>query len=126
MFGFKEAARMSKKKSNQFMCSSMMLPEHREKLAERFLKATKEEAARFSRTETLEELARCLNQSLFARKPVDLMVEMGEELLPLTGVIVDSNPHEGKISMRTNNQVKTFTLDSVISCQPAAAGRRPD
>ncbi len=117
---------MSKKKSNQFMCSSMMLPEHREKLTERSLKATREEATRFSRTETPEELAHCLNQSLFARKPVDLVVEMGGEILPFTGVILGSNPHEGKISMRTNNQVKTFTLDSVISCQPAAAVRKPD
>lgn len=117
---------MSKKKSNQFMCSSMMLPEHREKLAERCLKAAREEAARFSRTETPEELARCLNQSLFAGRPVDLMLEMDGEILPLTGVIVSSNTHEGKISMRTDNQVKTFTLDRVISCLPVPGTRRPD
>jgi hypothetical protein len=114
---------MSKKKANQFLCSSMMLPEHREKLAERSFKASREEK-RFSKTQTPEELARCLNQSLFAKEPVDLMVETGEGVLPFTGAIIDA--HDGKISLRANNQVKLIPLGSIIRCQPVAAPREQD
>jgi hypothetical protein len=115
---------MSKKKTNQFMCSSMMLPEHREKLAERSRKAARGEVKLLA--DSPEDLEHCLTRSLFAREPVGLMVKAAGGILPITGVVVDSNARAGTISLRTGPKIKILALDRVVSCQALSAPHNPD
>ncbi len=115
---------MSKKKENQFLCSSMMLPEHREKLAARHKSTGGEKRAPFPGEQTREELAHNLTQSLLHKLPVEIWVRAGGEILPMSGVIVGSRSREGTIKLRLEKTGTTIKLDSIVGCR-LAPGEAP-
>lgn len=92
---------MSKKYTNQFLCSRMMLPEHREKLARHRREAEQAEATRrpLLDQQRWEEFQAMLERSYFegARVRVTTLGEDGRR--SVTGVVLRLIPALGAIEL---------------------------
>ena len=117
---------MSKRKENQFLCSSMMLPEHREKLTERY--GQEEEAKRplLPGEQSREEVAHNLSQSLLHRLPVRLLVWDGREIQSLQGTVVAGRPREGQLELRVEKSSRRLPLKDVLDCRLARGALPPE
>ncbi len=113
-----EVSPMSKRKENQFLCSSMMLPEHREELSRRYGEEEEEEEEKriFLRGEqSREEVARHLTQSLLQRLPVEIQVGTGRDAAFLQGMVVESR-RQGFVRLRTEKGFEDINLEGVTGC----------
>ncbi len=110
---------MSKKKENQFICSSMMLPEHREKLTERYREEEEEKKPLLPGEQSREEVAHNLTQSLLHRRAVEVQVLSGTEIQCLQGVVAESRPRDGILRLRTEKTVMAVRLESIVGCRLA-------
>ncbi len=117
---------MSKKKENQFMCSSMMLPEHREKLTEHHKKTAEGKKPTLPEDQTREELAHYLNQSLHHQLPVEIRVVTDTEIRSMRGIIVGSQSREGTLKLRIGRTVTVVRLDAIAGCRLASKGLTPE
>jgi hypothetical protein len=116
---------VSKRKENQFLCSSMMLPEHRDQLVERYGKEEEKKQPLPAGEQAGEEVAHCLTLSLLNGLPVEIQVWDGSESRCLQGVVAESRPGEGSFKLRLGKNLQTLALDSILACRLAGEGE-PD
>lgn len=106
---------MTTRKENQFICSSMMLPEHREELSRRYGEEEEEKRTLLPGEQSREEVARHLTQSLLYRLPVEIQVGTGRVAAFLQGVVVESR-RQGFVRLRTEKGFEDIGLESVTGC----------
>ena len=108
---------MSKKISNQFLCSSLMLPEHRDALNRRRRKRREREGARRPCFDE-QQLAlwdRLLTAALQQKKK--LLVHYANErgVHAFEGIVYRYLPSSREIFMRAAGVIKKVPLDSIVS-----------
>lgn len=110
---------MNKKMFNQFLCSSLMLPEHREALKCRHAEQLKKEKTRCSCIDEQEYVLwnRLLTAALGQGKElaVHYRDEQGQHLL--RGVVIRIVPTRREIFIRVAGAVKRVFLDNIISLE---------
>ncbi len=104
---------------NQFICSSLMLPEHREALNRhnRELRKQEKECCPYIEEEERDRWDRLLGESL--QKGRQLAVTCLEEDGPrlLRGVVCRFEPLRREISMQVAGKVRPIPLDCIVAVQ---------
>lgn len=106
---------MMKKLDNQFACSRMMLPEHREHLEAHYQKLQRENYHLPSLDEQQYELfERTLIQSLNFGLEIQITLLAGGQLLTLEGVVKNINLLSGQIILLNKDGTKAVTIKNII------------
>lgn len=97
---------MSKKLFNQFICSRMMLPEHREKLNKHHEKIERKEKYRLPSfdEQQWEEFEFILTQSLEHGVKIEITILKEGKYFKKRGTVKKLDPLSGKISILTENE----------------------
>lgn len=119
---------MTKKLYHQFVCSSLMLPEHRHRLAEH-----REKGARDLRLEEtapdeqqLEQFQRLVKQSMPARLPLRVTFIDNRDRRTFTGVIQVRQPEPDRLRFQSRDRVCSIPIASIVHLEPAPAQSTPD
>lgn len=108
---------MPAKMFNQFICSSLMLPEHREALTRYHREAREKEKARRPSVgeDDREVWDRLLNISLQQGRELIITTEDEEGTCVTRGVVCKINRTRGIISVRSNAAVEHLAVDLIIT-----------
>jgi hypothetical protein len=112
---------MSKKITNQFICSRMMLPEHKEKLnshRKSILKKEKYSKPCFDE-QRLEEFQFLLNHSMHNKITVKITVLNDNEYLNIEGIVKKMDLISRKITLITEEELKIIDSKSIVDIKPA-------
>jgi hypothetical protein len=113
-----------KKLYHQFACSSLILPEHRARLARHHQKKARE-ACRGETSLTAadeqqqEQFQRLAEQSLARQLPLKVTVREGGSCRTITGVIIEQQSLSGKIRLQSGERVITIAVTTIIYLEPA-------
>ncbi|HSW35258.1 MAG TPA: YolD-like family protein [Candidatus Limnocylindrales bacterium] len=112
---------MSKKINQQFNCSKMMLPEHRERLQKQTaLSRWKEEHHRPVLDEQQQELLQHIfEQSLLHRQKIKITVLNENGYQVLEGVPLKGTSAVGQISLENSGDVKTVQTKDIVNLEQA-------
>jgi len=107
---------MSKKLSNQFLCSRMMLPEHREKLKLYQNKREYEENYRIPQysDQQLEEFQFLLDRSLKFGLRIELTILTDHGFTNIKGVVKKTEAASGQILVTTREEEIRLEIKNIV------------
>jgi len=107
---------MSKKLSNQFLCSRMMLPEHREKLKLYQNKRDYEESYRIPQysDQQLEEFQSLLDRSLKFGLRIELTILTEHGFTNLKGIVKKTETTSGQIIITTREGDIRLKIENIV------------
>lgn len=108
---------MSKKIINQFICSRMMLLEHRERLNERRRKLQREEKYHmpFFDEQQWKEFQFILNRSIQYGCKIEVTVLTKKGHLKVRGVVKAIDPVSGQIGIVTENGLRKLNTKEIVA-----------
>jgi hypothetical protein len=109
---------MTKKISNQFLCSRMMLPEHKESINSYKKKTEYKKKYRIPSfdEQQCEEFQFLINKSL--NKKIKLKVTVLEKKYQeYIGIVTNTYPESGLIKIKTNKEFKKITADKIVNIE---------
>lgn len=111
---------MPAKMFNQFICSSLMLPEHRDAL-NRHNAALRERETKVRRPCIAEEQYQLWNQlicaSLHQGKAIMVKIVANEEACLYKGIVCRIEPSKGEICMNVEGTVKRIPFHSILEVE---------
>ncbi|PKM82106.1 MAG: hypothetical protein CVU88_03525 [Firmicutes bacterium HGW-Firmicutes-13] len=112
---------MNKKLFNQFICSRMMLPEHREKLNEHHEEIERKENYRLPSfdEQQWDEFEFILSRSLEHGLKIEITVLTEEGYLKTRGVVKKVNPLSGQISISIKEEIKKLPVKDMMAVKEA-------
>ncbi len=112
---------MSKKKYDQFNCSRIILPEHRESLkAWRETRCREESSSLYGELDEQqkEEFDYLLHQSVQEGFPVNIIIRKKEgNLVSLNGIPQVKCPQSGKLKLITKNGTEVLFVEEIIKIE---------
>ncbi len=108
---------MRSKMYNQFICSSLMLPEHREALTEYHLEERQQEEQYMPEVDEqeLEVWEYLIGESLSEKKKLNVTYLNRNERKTLTGVAVEAANSALRIKDENIDKIKTINLNEIIA-----------
>lgn len=111
---------MKKKLYHQFVCSSLMLPEHRARLARHRISTQGTEHRRpvFDEQQQ-EQFQRLVEQSMHSGLPLKVTFVDNGGCRTLTGVIPERQPDPGRLRLQSGDRVVTVPVAAIVQLEAA-------
>ena len=110
---------MSKRMTNQFACSSMMLPEHRDELEKMSREKGQKPSGPVWDEQVLELWEGLLQQSYARGLKVRIMLEGRDGLQEVEGVVCELDPNRHRIKVNTDTGCRVLELKAVRALEAA-------
>ena len=113
---------MKKKLYHQFVCSSLMLPEHRARLARHRQKSAREACrGKFAPADEqqLEQFQRLMEQSMHSGLPLKVIVVDNGSCRTFTGVILERQPDPARLRLHSGDRVITVPVAAIVHLEAA-------
>lgn len=113
---------MKKKLYHQFACSSLMLPEHRARLARHRQKKAREEKQKQLAPpdeQQLEQFQYLAELSLSRQLPLKITFLEDGDYRAFTGVIIEQQSFSGKIRLQSGERVVSVAIAGIIHLEVA-------
>ncbi len=110
---------MSKRISNQFLCSSMMLPEHREEIETMNRDREKKPPPPEWDEQALELWERLLKQSFKQGEKIKITVFLQDRYLEVAGVVQRLDVSRGRVGIETAAGYKVLELKTICAVEAA-------
>ncbi len=112
---------MSKKINNQFLCSRMMLPEHKENLNSRKKKMEYKEKYYIPSfdEQQWEEFQFLINKSLHEKTKIQITV-LEKEYKKYRGIITHTYPEQGLLNIKVENKFKKIAANKIVNIKASS------
>ncbi len=110
---------MSKRINNQFFCSSMMLPEHREELETLSKDREKKPPPPEWDEQALELWERLIQQSLKQGEKIKITIFLHDRYLEVVGVVQRLDASRGRLGIKTAAGCKVLELKTICAVETA-------
>ncbi len=112
---------MRKKLYHQFACSSLMLPEHRARLARHHQEKVRERCRCFAPADEqqLEQFQHLAEQSMRSDRLLQLTFREGDSCRTVIGVVPEQQPEPGQLRFRQGEQMLTIPIATIIHLETA-------
>ncbi len=112
---------MRKKLYHQFACSSLMLPEHRARLARHHQDKVWESSLPPADEQQLEQFQRLIEQSMHSGRALRITFRESGRYRAFTGVALEQQPESERLRFRRGEQVLTIPTAAIVHLEIASS-----